>query len=98
MAATSSRASPTLPRVAVCEERGNTMRSSPGAHAAMPLGRRAIAVLAVLALILVGLSVSIGTAQAADYRVNLRVLVVTNGNPSEQAIATQLQREGIPYK
>jgi hypothetical protein len=30
-------------------------------------------------------------------RVNLRVLVVTNGDPSSLAIETELDREGIPY-
>jgi len=37
------------------------------------------------------------TADAAVSRINLTVLVVSNGDPSVEAIATQLDREGVPY-
>ncbi|MCW2699438.1 MAG: hypothetical protein JWQ45_973 [Blastococcus sp.] len=36
-------------------------------------------------------------AQGADNRIHLRVLVVSNGSPSVEAIAAQLDREGVPY-
>jgi Fibronectin type III domain len=49
----------------------------------------------VLALVTVGLVSS--PAQALAARVNLRVLVVTNGDPATQAIAASLDRDGVPY-
>ncbi|WP_459645790.1 fibronectin type III domain-containing protein [Kineococcus sp. NUM-3379] len=36
-------------------------------------------------------------AQAAGFRVELRVLVVTAGDPSSAAIAEELRREGVPH-
>ncbi len=60
--------------------------------------RRAAVALVVLALVLVGLPFSAGSALAAsNQRIELRVLVVSSGQPSEEAIATQLDREGVPY-
>ncbi|PPK92476.1 fibronectin type III domain protein [Kineococcus xinjiangensis] len=56
--------------------------------------RRLIAGTAVAAVPLVGL---VEPAQAAGLRVELRVLVVTAGDPSSQAIATELAREGVPH-
>ncbi|MCW2634838.1 MAG: hypothetical protein JWQ99_1205 [Blastococcus sp.] len=74
------------------------MRSSMQARVRTWLARRGAAVLAVTALALVSVPLSPGTAQAAvDQRVNLRVLVVSNGDPSVEAIATQLLREGVPF-
>lgn len=40
---------------------------------------------------------SAGSARAAGQRVLLRVLVVTSGDPATVALATELEREGIPY-
>src|SRR5947209_17039618 len=39
----------------------------------------------------------VSAATAASSRVDLRVLVVSAGDPGSQAIATELDREGIPY-
>src|SRR3954470_14666210 len=36
-------------------------------------------------------------AQAVGQRVNLRVLVVTSGDPGSLAVETELDREGIPF-
>ena len=63
---------------------------------------RATAALVAMALLLLGLPWMTGLAQAAgNPRIDLRVLVVTNGDaladPSTNAIATQLDREGVPY-
>ena len=59
---------------------------------------RAAAALVVLALVALGVPLLAGAAQAATGpRVDLRVLVVSNGDPSADAIATQLDREGVPY-
>jgi hypothetical protein len=74
------------------------MRTAVQARAQAWIGRRGAALLTVLAMVLVGLPLFPGTAQAAvDQRVNLRVLVVSNGDPSVEAIATQLSREGVPF-
>jgi hypothetical protein len=59
---------------------------------------RGAAALVVLALVTLGLPLLAGSAQAATgARVDLRVLVVSNGDSSVEAIATQLDREGVPF-
>jgi len=53
-----------------------------------------------VAAVALGLAVSVAppaSAAAADNRIDLRVLVVSNGSPSVDAIAAQLDREGVPY-
>src|SRR5690349_18166 len=60
--------------------------------------RRAAALAAVLAAVpVVAVGVGAAPAQALGQRVNLRVLVVTNGDSASLAIATELDREGVPY-
>ena len=59
--------------------------------------RRAIWVAVATALTLVEVRVGASPALAAEQRVNLHVLVVTNGDPGSLAIETELDREGIPY-
>ncbi|MGY1667511.1 fibronectin type III domain-containing protein, partial [Geodermatophilus sp. SYSU D00696] len=56
-----------------------------------------VALLVLLAIVVAGVSLSASAARAAEYRVDLRVLVVSNGDPSVEAIATQLVREGVPF-
>ncbi|MEP6463554.1 MAG: fibronectin type III domain-containing protein, partial [Frankiaceae bacterium] len=59
--------------------------------------RRALAVGVVALLSVATLTPLTSPAQAASTRINLRVLVLTSGGPSEEAIATQMSREGVPY-
>ena len=59
--------------------------------------RRALLVAVATALTLAGVGVGASPALAAGQRVNLRVLVVTNGDPGSLAIETELDREGMPY-
>ncbi|MFE5817921.1 hypothetical protein ACFQ6S_31500 [Streptomyces sp. NPDC056479] len=58
--------------------------------------RNAAAVLAAAGLLTLGLSVP-GAAAAEEPRVDLRVLVVDNGDGPVQAITAQLRSTGIPY-
>src|SRR3712207_4470762 len=59
---------------------------------------RGAAALVVLALVALCLPLLASAAQAATgARVDLRVLICSNGDSSVEAIATQLDREGVPY-
>lgn len=58
--------------------------------------RNAAAVAAAAGLLTLGLSVP-GAAAAEDPRIDLRVLVVDNGDSSVKAITDQLKTTGIPY-
>jgi hypothetical protein len=85
--------------------RGNTVHKSTGPAGNAGLNsrwsvvRRWASALLVAALPLTGIAVAAGPAAAAEAgsRVNLRVLVVSNGTPSVEALATQMDREGVPY-
>jgi hypothetical protein len=60
--------------------------------------RRVAGITAALAVVpLVAVCVGATPAQALGQRVNLRVLVVTNGDAASLAIAAELDREGVPY-
>src|SRR2546423_543188 len=64
------------------------------------LSKRRLALNAAPALACAGAFVFTGSAQAAyatKPRVDLRVLVVTDGSATEDTIVAQLDREGIPY-
>ncbi|SDF22248.1 Fibronectin type III domain-containing protein [Blastococcus fimeti] len=77
---------------------GSSVQSLRMAWTSARTGRRLAAMLVVLALALLGLPFFAGAAQAAPgQRIELEVLVVSNGDPSAEAIATQLDREGVPY-
>jgi hypothetical protein len=69
-------------------------RSEHGQHGHR--GRTAVAVLAAAGLIALGLGAP-GASAATPPRVDLRVLVVDNGDSSVRAIAAQLSGTGIPY-
>lgn len=58
--------------------------------------RNSAAVVAATGLLALGLGVP-GAAAAAQPRIDLRVLVVDNGDSSVRAIAAQLKSTGIPY-
>lgn len=60
-------------------------------------GKRRLTFIASVVLILAGLPFLPAAAQAAGPRVNLRVLVVSDGGPSVEAIASQLTSEGVPF-
>jgi hypothetical protein len=70
-----------------------------GLNSSWNVFRRWATALVVAALPLTGITVAAGPAAAAEVgaRVNLRVLVISNGTPSVEALATQLDREGVPY-
>jgi hypothetical protein len=59
--------------------------------------RRVLTVVVVALLSAAMLAPLASPAQAASTRTDLRVLVVTNGDPSADAIATQLTQEGVPH-
>ena len=60
-------------------------------------GRRRAAALGLAAL-MTGVTLPAATARAdTGPRVDLRVLLVTDGGPSTAAIAAQMDREGVPY-
>jgi hypothetical protein len=71
----------------------------PPAHSTPPRPRssrpRLVALLAVLATLL---AATPALAYAKDVRVDLRLLVVTDGRPNVDAITAQLDREGVPYQ
>jgi fibronectin type 3 domain-containing protein len=62
-----------------------------------PRLRAAVATALATALALVAGGLVAAPAQAAGQRVNLRVLVVTNGDPGSLAMEAELDREGIPF-
>src|SRR5262245_25296658 len=59
--------------------------------------RRAAGVIIVAALTLLAVQLPAGTARAAGPRIDLKVLVVTDGGPSVTAIADRMKIEGVPY-
>jgi hypothetical protein len=74
------------------------MHASVGSTPVRWFSWRAAAALVVLALVALSVPLLGGSARAATGpRIDLRVLVVSNGDPSAEAIATQLDREGVPY-
>ncbi|WNB86357.1 hypothetical protein [Cellulomonas sp. ATA003] len=50
-----------------------------------------------VAAVLISVLLPVTAAQAATSRVDLRVLVISNGDVSVEAIAAQMDREGVPY-
>ncbi len=65
-------------------------------HYRAAFSRRGIALW--LGALLLAAPLPTASAQAAaGHRVDLRVLLLTDGGPSTTAIATQLDREGVPY-
>jgi hypothetical protein len=59
--------------------------------------RRAAGVIIVAVLTLLAVQLPAGTARAAGPRIDLKVLVVTDGGPSVTAIAERLKIEGVPF-
>lgn len=63
----------------------------------MRKARRAAGIIFVAALTLLAVQLPAGSARAAGTRIDLKVLVVSDGGPSVTAIENQLTTEGVPH-